>query len=1596
MNKFQRKALVLAGNVSLIAFSTIAATVATVAWYGGTQTVTATNLTISCSKAEDSITWNILKYDDDQKAGICYNDEAEFYLPPYDQYIPSKNIYSNVLLRVDVYTPSGFGDENQLYVDVTCDHPLLDDGIISSFTSNICEFKATVANYTNTEGETIITNSSIDMTNDDTQYRTVSSFFEGTTSGSVSFTNVINNTATKVRDNVITVIPHFYCGDDVVKKFVVFLECSYKPSLVDYYIAQHVGDNVDGGTIDLVGDITSIDFRFGEVYTGAYVKVNGQEDLTTQDDYMIAYENYEVALDGSGTRSEHYNTGQNYIPVEVNRSMIKNNETVNKSDFNYTSDYNIQSHAGFNIGGTSAAVARGLAASRSTSYPNTLTYQDGDVRTVSNEKYLRYDIAQGFTNYNYFANEGYLSSRAIQYFKYEDTDAANAVLTGIIISGTYKTEFTIGQFFSHEGMIVTAQYSDGSTSPVQSKCVWTGYNMNAATNQTVTVSYTEDGVTVNADYRISVTSGPTVTVTPSILIGLAGDFGILRARTAFFGGNVTYTWSVNDISVASLSDEHGESIEVSYLKSGYCTVTCVARDDQGNEDSATVNVRVSGELTDADTFVKVTSNDQLTEGEYLIVYETGSVCFDGSLTTLDAVNNNIPVIIKDNMIAATSETNAAVFVYTPGNTPDTATFVSKSSLYIGNTTSGNALTTSAGALNNNVSIDADGNAVIKATNNATASYLRFNKASNQMRFRYYKTGQEPIQLYKKTNNNANLRLVSIQLRGEFKTNFYTRDRFEIGQGRVYAKYNNNSMRDVTDLCTFSGYNMNVPGRQTVTVSLTQLGETKTARYEILITSPLLTGLSVDVSEATLNFDYGSHFSSNGVHVIATYANGSRNEVTALCDFSGYPADMDVLGDHEVTVTYTEGAVTLTGTYTISINAVADGFKLVTDAAQLQNGDHVIIAAAESNFAVSKTQNGNNRGQTAVTKTGQYLTYEGAQVAVFVITSEANNTWSFYDQANNGYIYAASSSSNYLRTKAELDNNGRWSISASGIGIATMRATGNYSRNLLRYNKTSSLFSCYSSGQLDIALYRYVGEYVEPVIHATRVTVDANFLDLVLGDPDHQIIATVTPADAIDKRVSYVSSNSDVATVSEDGLIHPVAPGVATITVASVDVPSVRTSITVTVTRPYIPVTEIVIDSPNQVLDVGDTVQLSAHVMPANATVQDVSWSSDEPAIAEITSSGLVTAMAPGTVLMTCYAADDSEIYGTVQVIVRGGAFIPVSSVSLGEYDNEEFEMRVEDEIQLTATVLPDDATNKAVRWESSDPSKVQVNASGKITALAVTGEDDPVYISATSEDNPSAVGICAVTVLPKIVPAKPTTWELVTDISMLENDAQVIIAAANGGYALGTTGNNSKTNRYAGEVTISNGILTFDSSSTVAILDLGGNGTTGWTFYDSINSGYLSANKSSNQLKTVASSSDNLAKWNISVTSSGLATIQTRGTAASPYMRFNSGNNPKIFSCYNSATNQQNISIFVNTGLTYVRDRIRQSTNRSVTETISFIKNISKLFTNLINIHVSKYVHNTSTIISKNSRDVLSISSKTNNTETIERMVTKLWQIKIS
>ncbi|MBR5655402.1 MAG: chitobiase/beta-hexosaminidase C-terminal domain-containing protein [Prevotella sp.] len=164
------------------------------------------------------------------------------------------------------------------------------------------------------------------------------------------------------------------------------------------------------------------------------------------------------------------------------------------------------------------------------------------------------------------------------------------------------------------------------------------------------------------------------------------------------------------------------------------------------------------------------------------------------------------------------------------------------------------------------------------------------------------------------------------------------------------------------------------------------------------------------------------------------------------------------------------------------NINSNYFVKVTDASALEAGDAIIIVDKNNIYALGADK-GNNREAIGITPEASNGIIDGlTSAAQKIILVPQEDCWYLYT-GEGKYLYAASSSSNYLKTTATPDANAKSEISISN-GNATIKFQGSNTRNLLRYNSSSTLFSCYGSGQEDVQIYK---EVVKPVVTVANPT-----------------------------------------------------------------------------------------------------------------------------------------------------------------------------------------------------------------------------------------------------------------------------------------------------------------------------------------------------------------------------------------------------------------------------------------------------------------------------------------------------------------------------
>lgn len=239
------------------------------------------------------------------------------------------------------------------------------------------------------------------------------------------------------------------------------------------------------------------------------------------------------------------------------------------------------------------------------------------------------------------------------------------------------------------------------------------------------------------------------------------------------------------------------------------------------------------------------------------------------------------------------------------------------------------------------------------------------------------------------------------------------------------------------------------------------------------------------------------------------------------------------------------------------SAVGDTYKLVTSVADLHDGDVIVIGASQQGYAMGpvNSKTGNNRIGKKVDIVDGVLKFAD-EVAELTLKACADNKWQFH--SNEGYLYAAGSSDkgNYLKSDEEItDEKSVATIDFVGSN-ATITFGGDAKSKIIRYNHSvnkktqeiTSLFSCYSTVQKDIQIYKKQGSGLTSTSTTFGIDYDGKTFEFVNGVLKgwKTPAATHTPAD-VTGNIKYTSDNVSVADFDQDGQLTFSGYGTATIT-----------------------------------------------------------------------------------------------------------------------------------------------------------------------------------------------------------------------------------------------------------------------------------------------------------------------------------------------------------------------------------------------------------------------------------------------------------------
>lgn len=251
--------------------------------------------------------------------------------------------------------------------------------------------------------------------------------------------------------------------------------------------------------------------------------------------------------------------------------------------------------------------------------------------------------------------------------------------------------------------------------------------------------------------------------------------------------------------------------------------------------------------------------------------------------------------------------------------------------------------------------------------------------------------------------------------------------------------------------------------------------------------------------------------------------------------------------------------------------------------------------------------------------------------------------------------------------------------------------------------------------------------IQPV---TGITLNKTTIEMSEVGEQNQLIATISPEDATEKSVTWSSTNNQICSVSATGIVTATGAGTAIVTATTVD-GGLTANCVVKVLQH---VDGLNLNKTATSLKVGESEKLQPTITPSNADNKKVIWTSSDSNVATVDTEGNVTAVKAGQVTITATSEDNTEAKATCTVTV----IQPVTGISLSE---SSYKLKaIGENIQLTATVLPEDATNKKVNWNCPN-NTVCIVSNGNVVAVGY----GTAVIIATTEDG-GFVATCTITV----------------------------------------------------------------------------------------------------------------------------------------------------------------------------------------------------------------------------------------------------------
>ncbi len=273
----------------------------------------------------------------------------------------------------------------------------------------------------------------------------------------------------------------------------------------------------------------------------------------------------------------------------------------------------------------------------------------------------------------------------------------------------------------------------------------------------------------------------------------------------------------------------------------------------------------------------------------------------------------------------------------------------------------------------------------------------------------------------------------------------------------------------------------------------------------------------------------------------------------------------------------------------------------------------------------------------------------------------------------------------------------------------------------------------------------------PIVEVKSIVVKENNIKLTEGDTK-TLIVNVNPSDATNKIVKYTSEDSSIATINSNGVITAKKSGKTKIIITSVSNKNIKSEVLVTVKAKVIEVSSISLNTSSKTLIEEDKFSLVVTYVPQDATNKSVTWSSSDTSVATVDSNGKVTAKKKGSATITASTYNNKT--ASVKITVNKKT-VDVTSVKI---NSNVYSVYEGDNITLSATVTPDNATNKKVTWSSSNTGVAVVDSNGVVSAI----KSGSAKITVKSVSNPNLTDSKTITVNVKTIPVTKLSTDVTT------------------------------------------------------------------------------------------------------------------------------------------------------------------------------------------------------------------------------------------